>query len=116
MLADLNAEMQQAVAKANAPGKNALTSDGVHMAFPGNMMMATGVLKGLGLDSSEIAKAQEPWLDLPNTMSLKFEAKFSQREMLQLEKAAAARNSTAQKFLDEEFQKAIQSLKKSSSK
>jgi lysophospholipase L1-like esterase len=111
LLADLNAEMQQAVAKANSPGKNVLTSDGVHMAFPGNMMMATGILKGLGLDSGEITKAQEAWLDLPNTTSLKFEARFSQREMQQLEKAAAARNSTAQKILDEEFQKAIQSLK-----
>ena len=50
LLADLNADMQAAVAKANAPGKNVLTSDGVHMAFPGNMMMATGVLKDLGLD------------------------------------------------------------------
>lgn len=112
VLADLNAEMQEAVAKANTPGKNALTGDGVHMAFPGNRMMAAGILKSLGFNAKELAKAQETWLDLPDTSSLKFEAKFSQREMQQLEKAATARGTTAQKLLDAEFQKIIQSLKK----
>ncbi len=112
VLADLNAEMQEAVSKANTPGKNALTGDGVHMAFPGNRMMATGILKSLGLDAKELAKAQDAWLDLPDTSSLKFEAKFSQREMEQVEKAATARGTTAQKLLDEQFQKIIQSLKK----
>ena len=112
LLADLNAEMQEAVAKANTLGKNALTGDGVHMAFPGNRMMASGILKSLGLDAKELAKAEETWLDLPDTSSLKFEAKFSQREMQKLEKAAAARGTTAQKLLDEEFQKIIQSLQK----
>lgn len=112
VLADLNAEMQEAVAKANTPGKNALTGDGVHMAFSGNKMMAAGILKSLGLDAKELAKAQEAWLDLPDTSSLKFEAKFSQREMQQLEKAAAARGTTAQKHLDEEASKIIQSMKK----
>ncbi len=112
VLADLNAEMQEAVAKANTPGKNALTGDGVHMVFPGNRMMATGILKSIGLNAKELTKAQDAWLDLPDTSSLKFEAKFSQREMQQLEKSAAARGTTAQKLLDEEFQKIIQSLKK----
>lgn len=116
LLADLNAEMQQAVAKANAPGKNVLTSDGVHMAFPGNKMMASGILKGLGLDANELAKSENVWLDLPDTTALKFETKFSLREMQRLEEAAAARGTTAQKFLDEEFQKIIQSLKNSAPK
>ncbi len=75
------------------------------MAFLGNKMMATGILKGLGLDVGELAKAQDAWLDLPNTSSLKFEAKFSEREMQRLEKAAAASGTTAQKLLDGEFQK-----------
>ncbi len=111
LLADLNAEMQTAVTKANTPGKNALTSDGVHMAFPGDKMMATGILKSLGLNNDELAKAEDGWLDIPNTTSLKFEAKFSLREMQLMEKAAAARGTTAQKLLDEECQKIIGSLK-----
>jgi lysophospholipase L1-like esterase len=112
LLADLNADMQAAVSKANTPGKNALTGDGVHMVFPGDVMMATGILKALGLDDKQLAKAQDAWLDLPNTASVKLNATFSQREMQQLEKAAAARNTTAQKMVDEEVKKVLDSLKK----
>lgn len=112
LLADLNADMQAAVSKANTPGKNALTGDGVHMIFPGDKMMATGILKALGLDDKQLAKAQEAWIDLPNTASVKLNASFSQREMQQLEKAAAARNTTVQKMVDEEVKKVLDSLKK----
>ncbi len=112
LLADLNADMRAAVSKANTPGKNALTGDGVHMVFPGDVMMATGILKALGLDDKQLAKAQDAWLDLPNTASVKLNANFSQREMQQLEKAAAARNTTAQKMVDEEVKKVLDSLKK----
>lgn len=112
LLADLNADMQAAVSKANTPGKNALTGDGVHMMFPGDVMMATGILKALGLDEKQLAKAQDAWLDLPNTASVKLNAAFSQREMQQLEKAAAARNTTVQKMVDEEMKKVLDSMKK----
>jgi len=112
LLADLNADMQAAVIKANTPGKNALTGDGVHMAFPGDMMMATGILKVLGLDDKQLAKAQDAWLDMPGTTSLKVDASFSQREMQQLEKAAATRNTTPQNLVNEEFKKVLDGLKK----
>ena len=59
LLADLNAEMQAAIAKAGADKKgNLLTSDGVHMNPAGNVMMATGVLKAFGLTAKQIAKAR----------------------------------------------------------
>lgn len=112
LLADLNADMQEAVKKANTPGKNALTGDGVHMAFPGDMMMATGILKTLGLDDKQLAKAQDAWLDIPATTSLKVDASLSQREMQQLEKAAANRNTTPQNLVNEEFKKVLDGLKK----
>ena len=112
LLADLNADMQAAVKKANTPGKNALTGDGVHMAFPGDMMMATGILKALGLDDKQLAKAQDAWLDIPGTSALKVDASFSQREMQQFEKAAASRNTTPQNLVNEEFKKVLDALKK----
>ncbi|MEI7954718.1 MAG: SGNH/GDSL hydrolase family protein [Verrucomicrobiota bacterium] len=63
LLADLNADMQAAIAKAGPDKKgNLLTGDGVHMNPAGNVMMATGVLKGFGLSAEQIAKAQ---LDAP---------------------------------------------------
>ena len=59
LLADLNAEMQAAIAKAGPDKKdNLLTVDGVHMNPAGNVMMAAGVLKGFGLSAAQISKAQ----------------------------------------------------------
>ena len=61
-LADLNADMQAAIAKAGPDHKgNLLTSDGVHMNPEGNRMMATGVLKAFGLSAKQLKKAQENW-------------------------------------------------------
>ena len=63
-LADLNADMQAAIAKAKAESNyqgNLLTSDGVHMNPAGNRMMATGVLKAFGLNAKQLKKAQDSW-------------------------------------------------------
>lgn len=111
LLADLNQRMQDAVKKADTPGKNALTGDGVHMAFPGNVMMAEGILETVGLDAEQLRKTRDAWLDMPQTMSLKFEAKLSARDMARVQAAAAARGKTAQQLLDEEATKVIDSLK-----
>ena len=62
LLADLNADMQAALAKAGSDRKgNLLTSDGVHMNPAGNQMMATGVLKAFGLTAAQLQKAQQSW-------------------------------------------------------
>lgn len=67
LLADLNADMQAAIAKVGAEKKgNLLTSDGVHMNPAGNEMMATGILKGFGLSAEQITKAQKSWVDMPS--------------------------------------------------
>ena len=70
LLADLNADMQAAIAAAEPDQQgNLLTTDGVHMNPGGNVMMAVGVLKAFGMNAEqlEIAKhgpppgqAQEP--------------------------------------------------------
>ena len=62
LLADLNAEMQAAVAKKDKDMKgNVVTTDGVHMNPAGNRMMAVGVLKGFGLGEEQIGKAEKAW-------------------------------------------------------
>lgn len=66
LLGDLNAEMQATIAEMKKshplpPGKNYLTSDGVHMAPAGDRMMANGVLKGFGLDAAQLEKARAAW-------------------------------------------------------
>lgn len=61
-LADLNGDMQSAIAAAkDKKGGKLLTSDGVHMNPAGNKMMATGVLRAFGLDKDQIQKAQKSW-------------------------------------------------------
>lgn len=64
LLADLNADMQEAIAaavKADAKPGRILTRDGVHMNPFGNAMMATGILRAFGLDDQQIAKANARW-------------------------------------------------------
>lgn len=63
-LADLNADMQAAIAKAKKESNhqgNLLTSDGVHMNPEGNRLMATGVLRAFGLNAKQLKKAQDSW-------------------------------------------------------
>ena len=62
LLADLNADMQAAIAASeDKKGGKLLTSDGVHMNPDGNKMMATGVLKSFGLSAEQLKKAQGGW-------------------------------------------------------
>jgi lysophospholipase L1-like esterase len=117
MLADLNADMQAIIAAANKAGPvqgNILTSDGVHMAYPGNEMMAAGVLKGFGLDAAELSKAKEAWLDLPGTSNVAAKMNLTRRQMLQLEKLAESQNTTVSALIDGEFAETMADLLKSS--
>ena len=64
LLADLNADMQAAIAAAGADKKgNLLTGDGVHMNPAGNRMMAIGVLKAFGLSAEQLEAAQKSWTE-----------------------------------------------------
>ncbi|MFP6872431.1 MAG: GDSL-type esterase/lipase family protein [Verrucomicrobiales bacterium] len=63
LLADLNADMQAALKTfpADSPKGKQLTSDGVHMNKAGNIMMARGVAKALGLTNQQLDKSEENW-------------------------------------------------------
>ncbi|MFZ2654358.1 MAG: GDSL-type esterase/lipase family protein, partial [Victivallales bacterium] len=98
-LADLNSQMQEAIKKAKEtsapkPNKgNFLTGDGVHMAPQGDQMMAEGVLRALGLDDAQIAKAKAAWLEIPASTKLQNSNKMvSLKEYNKLAGAAAREN------------------------
>jgi hypothetical protein len=115
LLADLNADMQAALAEAiktrPRSGKgNYLTVDGVHMAFTGNEMMALGVLKGFGLNAAELDKARNAWLDIPDTIQVSSRKALTLRQGQQLDKLAAQRNVSVEGLIDEQFSKTVQSL------
>jgi lysophospholipase L1-like esterase len=71
-LADLNADMQAGVnerIKAGWPAGHLLTVDGVHPNPRGNVMMASGILKAMGLTDDQLTKANDVWLDIPKGCS-----------------------------------------------
>lgn len=62
LLADLNADMQAGLTKLGAERKDKYyTYDGVHMGPIGNEMMATGVLRGMGLNPAQLEIARSSW-------------------------------------------------------
>ncbi len=63
-MADLFAMFADRIKAENKPNVKVLTSDGVHMNVEGNKLMATGVLKALGLNDAELAKAKAAWAPL----------------------------------------------------
>jgi len=100
LLADLNAAMQKdldAREKAGQKRGKLVTSDGVHMNPFGNVMMATGVLRGFGLDDAQVAKATEVFLDIPNGVSAS--VPLTLRQYAALETAAAKEGKSVQDLL-----------------
>lgn len=108
LLADLNAAMQKdldAREKAGQKRGKLVTSDGVHMNPFGNVMMATGVLRGFGLDDAQIAKATEVYLDIPNGVSASLP--LTLRQYAALEAAAAKEGKSVQDLLKGVLEKII---------
>ena len=100
LLADLNSDMQKIVAdfrKSNPKYKgNVLTVDGLHMNPDGNVMMAKGVLRALGLDDAQIAKAEAAW---DNQKSGIGTVQLSVRDFRLLRSQAAAAGLTIQEYI-----------------
>jgi lysophospholipase L1-like esterase len=108
LLADLNAAMQKdldAREKAGQKRGKLVTSDGVHMNPFGNVMMATGVLRGFGLDDAQLAKANEVFLDIPNGVSAS--VPLTLRQYSALEAAAAKQGKSVQDLLKGILEKII---------
>ena len=74
-LADSNAMFQERIKAENKPGQKVITSDGVHLNAAGDKLMATGVLKALGLDSAQMKKAEDAWVGVAGEAKVAAEAK-----------------------------------------
>jgi len=108
LLADLNAAMQkdlEAREKAGQKRGKLLTSDGVHMNPFGNVMMASGVLRGFGLDEAQIAKATDAFLDIPNGVNAS--VPLTMRQYAALEAAAAKEGKSVQDLLKAALDKIV---------
>ena len=87
-LADLNAMFQERLKAENKPDKLVLTGDGVHMNTEGDQLMATGILRAMGLDDAAMAKARASWTDIVAKADAAAKAKAAAKAA---EKAAAAK-------------------------
>lgn len=110
-LADLNADMQQAIKEFGPHQGNLLTGDGVHMACAGNVMMASGVLKAFGLGTDGLAKCRAAWdqigarIDGPRLS-------FNLAQLDQLKAAAAKLGKTVGDLLNAALAAALAALPK----
>ncbi len=77
LLADLSADMHEG-RKQGAT----FTYDGVHMAFAGNKMMASGILRAFGVPADTIAADNARWDDLPGTTRITVPVSENQRKAL----------------------------------
>lgn len=102
LIADLNADMQKAIADAKAKDPNRkgllLTVDGVHMNAAGDEMMASGILKALGLSDAQLAAAKNAWQKIPNAKSFG-QIAFSFEDARKIEAAAAAAKVSPAEFI-----------------
>ena len=101
MLADLNGDMQKAIAdfrKAHPKAMgNYLTVDGVHMNSGGNALMARGILKAFGLNEQELAKAEKAWQDKVFNIGMML-VNYNDLEIIA--KKAAAKKMTIQEYVN----------------
>ena len=98
-LADVSEVMiaQVKAARTAGTGGNTLTTDGVHMNPQGNRMMATCLLKTMGLDDAQLARATQAWDRLAadeTAAAVKREAARKAQE--EARKAAEAARKTVQ--------------------
>lgn len=102
LIADLNADMQKAIADAKAKDPNRkgllLTVDGVHMNAAGDEMMASGILKALGLSDAQLAATKNAWQKIPNAKSFG-QIAFSFEDARKIEAAAAAAKVSPAEFI-----------------
>ena len=127
LLADLHGLFQEAIiAKPNTTGKpgRLLTSDGVHMNPAGDQLMARGILQAFGLDAAQMKKAQEAWLDIPGSASvrasfdagqgksLRASAKISMRQREKLQALAAKENRSVDDLMQAAYASDVKALLK----
>lgn len=110
-LADLNADMQQTIKDFGPHQGNLLTYDGVHMGTYGNVMMATGVLKGFGLTAEQLAKARAAW-DAKGARIDGPRLSLSLAQLEQLTVTAAKQGKTVGELLAAALNQAVEALLK----
>lgn len=101
LLADLHADFHQILQTNQSIRGRVLTGDGLHVNARGNQVMAKGILKAFGLNETQLAKAEQAWLDIRKQMPARnAAAKVSEclgwDELARLFKTASVNSGDAQ--------------------
>ncbi len=91
-LADLNAQMQELL-KTYPPERkgNKLTTDGVHMVWDGNRMMARGILLALGVSKGKIPEIEAAWRTMRGYKEYKIPVSANEAEVIEARTKAEGR-------------------------
>lgn len=113
-LADLNADMRKEWEALQASdSKKQLTTDGVHMNYRGNLLMARGVLRSFGLNEAQLKTAEEHWRSIPGLISLDVKSGLNLAETERFEELAAKAGKSpgalAKELLEAAVRKEIES-------
>ena len=110
LLADVRADVEAAL-NPEIKGRNQLTVDGVHMNPAGDQIMATGVLRAFGMNESQLQKARNYWIAMPE-IACKIDAKggVTLRQYQQLREMAAKQNRSIEDLASEQLTKALETL------
>jgi lysophospholipase L1-like esterase len=111
LLADLNADMWTGL-KASPGKRDVYTVDGVHMNAQGNCLMATGVLRTFGLTETQINKAREVWMSIPNAIHLQGPQGVSMSQFEELKALAGRRGCSVAELVNVAFSGTVSNLLK----
>jgi len=115
LLANLNAQMQDGVAKAEKAGRKAggiFLRDELHMNAAGNILMATGVLKAFGCQQEHLARAEQVWLDIPGGVAVTAQSAITLRDFRKLEAISATKKKSVSAYLSDDLAKRLTEILK----
>ena len=111
-VADTSADMIARVKAAREAGTkgNTLTGDGGHMNQQGNRMMATCLLRTMGLDDAQLAKATEIWDKLAEAEAARKRAEARKAEEAARKAEEEARKAAQAREAEEAAAKTMQEM------
>ena len=112
LIADLNAEMQEALKAFPADAKKGkqLTTDGVHMNPLGNIMMAKGILKSFGVPAAKLSAHEKEWKKIPGAVRIRLQLTLSQNEYEQMQaKYSKPPHEVVKQWLEEKKKELLKS-------
>jgi lysophospholipase L1-like esterase len=112
-LADLYDDMKTGlIVGEGKPNGNQLTTDGVHMNTLGNIVMATGVLRGFGMSQQDIVKAQQDFESIPKACQVRTDCRMTVVEYKRLRAAATKAGMSIQRFVQVTLEQRVAELLK----